>query len=49
VIVKAVIRSDGQLADVFVQKSSGYSVLDEAAAMEAPDKRSYLAINKRAG
>ncbi len=34
VILKAVIRSDGQLADVFVQKSSGYSALDEAA-MEA--------------
>lgn len=34
VILKAVIRSDGQLADVFVQKSSGHSVLD-AAAMEA--------------
>lgn len=34
VIVKAVIRSDGQLADVFVQKSSGYSALD-AAAVEA--------------
>ncbi len=34
VILKAVIRSDGQLADVFVQKSSGYSVLD-AAAIEA--------------
>lgn len=33
VILKAVIRSDGQLADVFVQKSSGYSALD-AAAME---------------
>jgi protein TonB len=31
VILKAVIRSDGQLADVFVQKSSGYNVLDEAA------------------
>lgn len=31
VIVKAVIRSDGQLADVFVQKSSGYSALDQAA------------------
>jgi len=31
VILKAVIRSDGQLADVFVQKSSGYSALDEAA------------------
>ncbi len=31
VIVKAVIRSDGHLADVFVQKSSGYSALDEAA------------------
>ena len=31
VILKAVIRSDGQLADVVVQKSSGYSVLDEAA------------------
>jgi periplasmic protein TonB len=31
VILKAVIRSDGQLADVFVQKSSGYSTLDEAA------------------
>jgi len=34
VILKAVIRSDGQLADVFVQESSGYSALDEAA-MEA--------------
>ena len=34
VIVKAVIRSDGQLADVFVQKSSGYEALD-IAAMEA--------------
>ena len=34
VIVKAIIRSDGHLADVFVQKSSGYSVLD-AAAVEA--------------
>lgn len=34
VILKAVIRSDGQLAAVIVQKSSGYSVLD-AAAMEA--------------
>jgi protein TonB len=31
VILKAVIRSDGQLADVFVQKSSGYSALDQAA------------------
>ncbi len=31
VILKAVIRSDGQLADVFIQKSSGYSTLDEAA------------------
>jgi protein TonB len=31
VILKAVIRSDGQLADVSVQKSSGYSVLDAAA------------------
>ncbi len=31
VILKAVIRSDGQLAEVFIQKSSGYSVLDEAA------------------
>ncbi|MGE0643513.1 MAG: TonB family protein [Nitrospira sp.] len=34
VILKAVIRSDGQLATVSVQKSSGYSALDEAA-MEA--------------
>ncbi|WHZ26907.1 MAG: hypothetical protein OJF51_001703 [Nitrospira sp.] len=34
VILRAVIRSDGQLADVFVQKSSGHSVLD-AAAIEA--------------
>lgn len=34
VILKAVIRSDGQLAEVSIQKSSGYSVLDEAA-MEA--------------
>ncbi len=34
VIVKAVIRSDGHLADVFVQKSSGYNSLD-AAAIEA--------------
>ena len=31
VILKAVIRSDGQLADVFVQKSSGYAALDMAA------------------
>lgn len=34
VIVKAIIRADGHLADVFVQKSSGYSALD-AAAVEA--------------
>jgi periplasmic protein TonB len=34
VILKAVIRSDGQLADVFVLKSSGYAALD-IAAMEA--------------
>jgi periplasmic protein TonB len=34
VILKAVIRSDGQLAEVSVQKSSGHSALD-AAAMEA--------------
>ncbi|MDK2742735.1 MAG: energy transducer TonB [Nitrospira sp.] len=34
VVLKAVIRSDGHLADVFVQKSSGYSALD-AAAIEA--------------
>lgn len=34
VILKAVIRSDGRLAEVFVQKSSGYSALDQAA-MEA--------------
>ena len=34
VILKAVIRSDGQLADVFVLKSSGYMALD-MAAMEA--------------
>jgi periplasmic protein TonB len=34
VIVKAVIRSDGYLVKVFVQKSSGNSVLD-GAAMEA--------------
>lgn len=34
VILKAVIRSDGHLADVSVQKSSGHAVLD-AAAMEA--------------
>jgi len=31
VILKAVIRSDGYLADVSVQKSSGHSVLDAAA------------------
>lgn len=31
VILKAVIRSDGQLVDVSVQKSFGYHVLDEAA------------------
>jgi periplasmic protein TonB len=31
VILKAVIRSDGHLADVFILKSSGYSTLDEAA------------------
>lgn len=34
VILKAVIRSDGQLADVLVLKSSGYAALD-MAAMEA--------------
>jgi periplasmic protein TonB len=34
VILKAVIRADGQLADVFVQQSSGHSALD-AAAIEA--------------
>ena len=34
VILKAVIRSDGYLADVSVQKSSGHSALD-AAAIEA--------------
>lgn len=34
VILKAVIRSDGYLTDVSVQKSSGHSVLD-AAAIEA--------------
>jgi len=34
VVLKAVIRSDGQLADVFVLKSSGYAALD-TAAMEA--------------
>lgn len=34
VVLKAVIRSDGHLAEVTVQKSSGHSVLD-AAAMEA--------------
>ena len=38
VILKAVIRSDGQLADVVVQKSSGYSALD-AAAIEASNQR----------
>src|SRR5262245_13926452 len=31
VILKAVIRSDGHLADVSVQKSSGHSILDTAA------------------
>ncbi|MDF0645425.1 MAG: TonB family protein [Nitrospira sp.] len=34
VVLKAVIRSDGHLAEVTVQKSSGHSVLD-TAAMEA--------------
>ena len=34
VVLRAVIRSDGQLETVSVQKSSGYSALDEAA-MEA--------------
>jgi protein TonB len=34
VVLKAIIRSDGHLAEVSVQKSSGHSVLDEAA-MEA--------------
>ena len=33
-VLKAVIRSDGYLADVSVQKSSGHSALD-AAAIEA--------------
>jgi protein TonB len=31
VILRAVIRSDGQLEDVKVQKSSGYEELDRAA------------------
>src|SRR5262245_27157663 len=31
VVIKAVIRSNGQLAEVSVQKSSGHSVLDSAA------------------
>ena len=34
VILKAVIRSDGQLAQISVQKSSGHAILD-AAAIEA--------------
>jgi protein TonB len=34
VILKAVIRSDGHLIDVTVQKSSGHQILD-AAAVEA--------------
>ena len=34
VIVKAVIRSDGHLADVSVKKSSGHELLDAAAAAE---------------
>ena len=34
VILKAVIRADGHLAEVSVQKSSGHQILD-AAAMEA--------------
>lgn len=34
VVLKAIIRADGQLAEVSVQKSSGHSVLD-AAAIEA--------------
>ncbi|MDF0664813.1 MAG: energy transducer TonB [Nitrospira sp.] len=31
VVLKAIIRSDGHLADVSVQKSSGHSALDDAA------------------
>lgn len=31
VVLKAIIRADGHLADVSVQKSSGHSVLDDAA------------------
>jgi len=31
VILKAVIRSDGHLAEVSVQKSSGHAILDTAA------------------
>ena len=34
VVLKAVIRSDGHLAEVSVQKSSGHQILD-AAAIEA--------------
>jgi protein TonB len=34
VILKAVIRSDGHLADVSIQRSSGHELLD-AAAIEA--------------
>ena len=37
VIVKAVIRSDGHLAEVFIQKSSGYRALD-VASVEADDR-----------
>ena len=48
VILKAVIRSDGQLANVSIQKSSGYSALDEAA-MEAVRLACPLAMQQAMG
>lgn len=48
VVLKAVIRSDGHLAEVSVQKSSGHTVLDEAA-MEAVKLACPLQMKRQLG
>jgi protein TonB len=45
VVLKAVIRADGHLAEVSVQQSSGHAVLD-AAAMEAVRSATPLTMTK---
>jgi protein TonB len=54
-VLKAVIRADGQLVEVTVQKSSGHAVLDAAAietvklatplAMTQPLKRAEIVVS----